>query len=629
MKVLALGCLCMMAAVCPLAATAQSKPDTVKALTLLEEARKNISNPTLADSLAEIGYRLAGENLKIKGECAYIICFVNSPINFNRARQWGDSAVAVFTLSDNNLWLGYTHRVLGIRSQALKRNDLSLQYLLESSRFFDRANDTLMLIQSDVSLSQLYHNNLSDFTTGLKYAQQAHGRLEQLKSPEPRLGWLVYNMLAINYDDLGDSAAALDWHRKNLDTNNNPTNRSRTLNNIGNTLRKMGRAREAASYFAQSIALTGTDDLYMRATVYLNLAQVNDDLQQRSLAAKYNDSSLWFAEKSRNMEKIRDSYEFAHRFYRASGNLLKAYDCLNRFMEVKDSTLTRDKAEIIYEMEERYQSLQKEGQIAQLKAETMTKDLALERSKVIMFSGLVVGAALLLAGWMGFRRHQYRTNLQRAEEREELQRQRFGAVIEAEENERMRVAKDLHDGLGQLISTAKLGLTAITPGQDAQARLLSNSIQVLEQATQEVRSIAHNLMPAALTERGLVVALEDMIQKINEARLLDVKLLASIGEDRLPTNVEIAVYRVVQEALNNMLRHSKADRIFVSLQREGKSLHLSLTDNGVGFDRGMVTQSKGLGWKNIFSRIALLNGTIDVDSRPGAGTSITIQLAVS
>lgn len=628
MKVLALVCLSMMASICPIHAVAQSEPDTVKARTLLDEARKNIANPALADSLAAMGYRLAGENLKIKGECAYIICFVNSPINFNRARQWGDSAVAVFTLSDNNLWLGYTHRVLGIRSQALKRNDLSLQYLLESSRFFDRANDTLMLIQSDVSLSQLYHNNLSDFTTGLKYAQQAHRRLEQLKSPEPSLGWLVYNMLAINYDDLGDSAAALDWHRKNLATDN-PNFRARTLNNIGNTLRKMGRAQEAASYFTKSVALTQPDDVYMRATVYLNLAQVNDDLHQRSLASKYNDSSLWFAEKSRDLEKIRDSYEFAHRFYRSSGNLLKAYDCLNRYMEVKDSTLTRDKAEIIYEMEERYQSLQKEGQIAQLKAETSTKDLALERSQVVMFSGVAVGAALLMAGWMGFRRHQYRTNLQRAEEREELQRQRFGAVIEAEENERMRVAKDLHDGLGQLISTAKLGLTAITPAQEAQSRLLSNSIQVLEQATQEVRSIAHNLMPAALTERGLVVALEDMIQKINEARLLDVKLQASIGEDRLPTHVEIAVYRVVQEALNNMLRHSKADRIFVRLQREGKSLHLSLTDNGVGFDRGMVTQSKGLGWKNIFSRIALLNGTIDVDSRPGAGTSITIQLAVA
>jgi signal transduction histidine kinase len=91
----------------------------------------------------------------------------------------------------------------------------------------------------------------------------------------------------------------------------------------------------------------------------------------------------------------------------------------------------------------------------------------------------------------------------------------------------------------------------------------------------------------------------------------------------------VAVYRVIQEVINNMLKHARANRIYVTLQRDGNALHLSMADNGVGFDQALVTQSKGLGWKNIFSRIAMLNGNIDVQTNPGAGTSINIQFALS
>jgi signal transduction histidine kinase len=120
-----------------------------------------------------------------------------------------------------------------------------------------------------------------------------------------------------------------------------------------------------------------------------------------------------------------------------------------------------------------------------------------------------------------------------------------------------------------------------------------------------------------------------MAGKINDAKLMDVRLTMTGFDERLPGTVEVAVYRVIQEVINNMLKHSHADRIQVSLQRKGNALNLSIADNGVGFEKEMITRSKGLGWKSIFSRIAMLNGNIEVDTSPGTGTSISIQFAIA
>ncbi len=612
------------------AAVAQEvRTDTVAARSLLEAAKQAMSIPLKADSLAVAAYSKSGSNLTLRGESAYLVCFLNAPINFERAQQWGDSAMTSFQRSGNELWMGYTQRVLGVRSQRLNKNDISIRYFQNSCDHFERCKDTVMLAQNYVNLSLLYHNNLTDYVKGLEYGQRALQLIEQQHSDQPVLRWRAINAIAINYDDAGDWDQAIAFHRRNL-AFKDPEYLNSTLNNLGNSLRKKKEYKTAENYFVQSLALVPPADHYMLATVYLNLSQVSEDLGLRSRALKYNDSSLHYALKSNHSEKLRDSYEFAHRLFRLNGEPTKAYEALKHYMEIKDSVLNKEKAQVIYEMESKFQSEQKERQIIQLQSETLAKDLAIQESRFLVWISLASVAILGIGAFWFFKRHQYKINLQRAQDREIQQRQRFSAVIEAEENERSRVAKELHDGLGQLISTAKLGLSAIQlPSEQPYSKLLNNSVHVLDQATQEVRSIAHNLMPVALTDRGLRPALEDMVQKINLAGLLNVHLQVSLGNGRLAPTVEVAIYRVIQEVINNMLKHAAADRIYITLRREGNALFLSMADNGIGFDQALVSQSKGLGWKNIFSRIAMLNGNIDVQTNPGAGTSINIQFALS
>jgi len=207
------------------------------------------------------------------------------------------------------------------------------------------------------------------------------------------------------------------------------------------------------------------------------------------------------------------------------------------------------------------------------------------------------------------------------------QRDSFKAVIEATEKERKRVAEDLHDGLGQLLSTAKLNLTAIEPAPNSEEQSsINTSLSLLDEACQEVRHISHNMMPGTLIRLGLVSAVKEQARKINESGKILVTVEVSGFEDRMDEAREIAIYRVIQELLNNAIRYSGATDIEIKLEQLADGYLFRIKDNGKGFDRKMLEQSKGIGWRNIRSRIDLLQGNIDLKTAPGKGTVLNIWI---
>ncbi len=207
------------------------------------------------------------------------------------------------------------------------------------------------------------------------------------------------------------------------------------------------------------------------------------------------------------------------------------------------------------------------------------------------------------------------------------QRKSFKAVIEATEKERKRVAEDLHDGLGQLLSTAKLNLTAIEGQEDTEEyKNLNTSISLLDEACQEVRHISHNMMPGTLIRLGLVSAVREQARKINESGKILVTVAVSGFENRMDEAREIAIYRVMQELLNNAIRYSNASDIEIKLEQQADGYLFTISDNGQGFDPRLLEKSKGIGWRNIQSRIDLLQGNIDLKTAPGKGTVLNIWI---
>ena len=198
-------------------------------------------------------------------------------------------------------------------------------------------------------------------------------------------------------------------------------------------------------------------------------------------------------------------------------------------------------------------------------------------------------------------------------------------MLKGQEDERSRLAKDLHDGLGGLLSGVKFSLInmkhnlmVMTPDNMA---VFERSLDMLDTSIKELRRVAHNMMPEMLTKFGLNEALKEYCNSINTAKLLNVKYQSLGMETRLPDAVEIIIYRIVQELLNNTLKHAGATESFVQIIREGNRLNVVVEDNGKGFETTLAKNNDGAGLANVRSRVDYLKGQLDAFMpEPGKGT---------
>ena len=195
------------------------------------------------------------------------------------------------------------------------------------------------------------------------------------------------------------------------------------------------------------------------------------------------------------------------------------------------------------------------------------------------------------------------------------------AVLDGETAERTRLARDLHDGLGGMLSAVKLNLFDMKQGAIIEAEDVSRFnkvMEMLDNSMQELRRITHNMMPEALSRYGLKVALNEFCNSFREVHF------HFFGDDRrLDNKLEVTIYRVVYELVNNALRHAGARNINVQLINEIDLVALNVQDDGKGFDPDKETDGTGL--DNIRTRIASLNGTINIYSQPGEGTEIDVE----
>ncbi len=215
--------------------------------------------------------------------------------------------------------------------------------------------------------------------------------------------------------------------------------------------------------------------------------------------------------------------------------------------------------------------------------------------------------------------------------RKETERKVLSAVIQTEEKERERFSKDMHDGIGPLLSTIKLYVNELgTPdiGKDEKKQFVEQINKMLDDAVTSIREISNNLMPRVIHEYGLVKALEAFCLKINQTGKIHVDFNADKLSSTLDKNVQLILFRVISELLTNTIKHAKAGKAYVHLQQNGDSINLTFTDNGIGFDSKKVMSDKntGIGLKSIVSRIKSINGSCEITSSEGKGFRIDIEI---
>lgn len=206
----------------------------------------------------------------------------------------------------------------------------------------------------------------------------------------------------------------------------------------------------------------------------------------------------------------------------------------------------------------------------------------------------------------------------------------INAIITTEENERKRFAKDLHDGLGPLLSTVKMSLSALDQRINDQTgtEILNNTNHLVNEAINTLKDISNNLSPHILSNFGLSSALSAFVAKINKTKAIEIDFKSNMEKIRLETEKEVVVYRAACELINNSIRHSGASRIEIDLNKHEKFITLQFYDNGRGFDTSALSNEdrKGMGLSNIDTRVKSVDGVFILESTPGKGTSALIKI---
>ena len=201
-------------------------------------------------------------------------------------------------------------------------------------------------------------------------------------------------------------------------------------------------------------------------------------------------------------------------------------------------------------------------------------------------------------------------------------------LVECQEEERKRIAGELHDGLGVLLSATKMQIALLGDKNPEHKEMVDKAARLLEQASGDVRKISHNMMPGLLTKLGFFEAVEDLFENITDKQDLNAVCTITGEQDRLAENKEIMLYRIVQEMVNNTLKHAEARKINLDIKILPEMLDIKYSDDGKGFDFKQKLESESIGLKSIQSRVDFLNGKLTVVSRPGEGVNYSVKVPV-
>ncbi len=258
------------------------------------------------------------------------------------------------------------------------------------------------------------------------------------------------------------------------------------------------------------------------------------------------------------------------------------------------------------------------------------------KENIKFYFGIITAvlAILIIAGGfiLAFIRYRKRMTLQQQELfRLDAQHKKnlLLSNIESVESERMRIAKDIHDEIGSIFSTLSLSVSQLQPGSTISAEILESNHQLITMGIDGVRRIAHSIIPFELELLGLYHALEQHFDKIARLSAIEVQFNSSSNIDRIKPNAALAIYRIIQELTSNSIKYAMAKSICFSITQKEDSLKLVYTDDGVGTRIANTGLQKGIGLKNIESRVILLEGTVRFQSEPGGGFSCTIVIPQS
>ncbi|MEP7109265.1 MAG: ATP-binding protein [Ferruginibacter sp.] len=590
-------------------------------LQMIELSKKLQFNYGLA-----LSYSLAGGLLVGKSDFAGAIKYFNEAMRLVTMEK---------DLRNKKLY-GRIRQSFGVIAYYQEDYSTAVEYYLEAAGIYKEINDDALLLVIYNNLSSV-HAIMIDKKNALKYAEMCYALSK--KTNDPYLTSMACVALASGKIELKmyDGVEGFLMESKKIcDTILNYVLLGRTYTLLGRLMIERDHDNnKAIQYFEQSIrSFEKSGSLFEVAASHQRLGEAYSISGNYSKAKNEISKAIEMARQLNVLQIELHSLKSLSELEEKNKNQPEALKLLKKYNLINDSINIVSKQKQVSVLETKYETRIKEYKIVQLQKEKKVQELSIRQKSTINYILLGSFITLLIISFLVYRTYRQKQVLQQ-QQIIQLQNEKLllatESILKGQEEERSRLAKDLHDGLGGLLSGVKYSLSnmkdnlVITPDNMA---VFERSLDMIDTSIKELRRVAHNLMPEMLTKFGLDEALKDYCSSVNATKLLAVKYQSLGMEARLDKATEIIVYRIVQELLNNILKHAGGSETFIQLIRENNRLNIVVEDNGRGFDTALLESSKGAGWANIRSRIEYLNGQFDIHSEPGKGTLVNIEFNV-
>lgn len=517
--------------------------------------------------------------------------------------------------------------------------DRAIKNYIEAQKLFEKAGDTVRMYQTINDLGHLYSGSeyyleaISMFEKVKSYAERTEDTLMQARMLQ-QIGEIYIARKEVN-----EASRYLEQASKlNLQIQDTVLSMINQLTITALTGRKKLFSKLPDSLKLELSAFDSIRYESFLPSIHLHVGMYNMHAKKYRLAEYYFRQGLKMAGKDTFIK--RELYKYLSDCYEKMNDFPAALAVMKTYNNFNDSLNDASKSTSIQQMLINNKNVERETELKEMARERNITELKSRMSKVYSYALLVGVVIMLIVSYITIRSYQGRLNANQiiTEQNEELTLRKINeletnlkietmsSMLTGQEVERERIARDLHDSLGGLLSTVKLHFDAIqakNPEISTQKEY-TKAYTLLDEACAEVRTISNNMQPGALLKMGIVPAIKDLINRIESEEMPHIEFIHYGALHDLPTGVILHIYRIVQELLYNCIKHAHAKEILIQLIRNEEDLEIMVEDDGQGYDPGEVR--KGMGTENVSARVNFLKGEISVYSVIGTGTTSTITI---
>jgi two-component system, NarL family, sensor kinase len=473
-----------------------------------------------------------------------------------------------------------------------------------------------------------------NYTKALEYYKKVLDAVQTLKRKDKIV--VALNSIGSTYMELNKNDSrltsyndsALSFHNKALVIamqSKDSIGIAASLNDIGATYRNTKNYDKAMQVFERSyVILKASNNKIWMGELLSDMGAILTEQKQYTASINYLKDAMNLLKETGNKNYIKETYYNLSRAYEGMDDYKNAFENYRQYTLYKDSIFNKDMVSKTTEMQAKYETEKKEKEIAAQKEQINQQNFRLLTVVIVSISVIII---VLLVSYLFYNRYRTKQKTILNQMLLDEQKMRIKAIIDAQEEDRKRIAKDLHDSVGQLLFILKMNLEKAD---------IKESIKITDEANIELRNIALKMMPRTLNETGIGGAINDLLDKTLKNTGINYNFENLSTDKNFDEHIKIGVFRIFQEILSNILKHAKATEINVHLHLVGKQLLVIIEDNGIKFNFDIQTAkahipktgNTGMGLLNIAIRAEALNGTVLYEPSPIKGTITTIKIPV-